>query len=112
VSQQDGDLPKFLFGKSGKHSVATPTFSVDPSWPKPLPKNLILGQLAGVYFDSYDHVWIGSRPRILTEDEIGASLNPPTSECCVPAPPVIEFDAAGNYVQGWGGPGPATSRAE
>ena len=27
------------------------------------------------------------------------SLNPPTSKCCVPAPPVIEFDQDGNVVQ-------------
>ena len=28
-----------------------------------------------------------------------------TSECCVPAPPVVEFDAEGNLVHAWGGPG-------
>jgi hypothetical protein len=27
-------------------------------------------------------------------------------KCCVPAPPVIEFDQAGKVVQGWGGDGP------
>jgi DNA-binding beta-propeller fold protein YncE len=101
--------PRFVraaAAQNGKHSSALPTFVVDPFWPKPLPKNLILGQLAGVDVDSHDHVWIISRPRTLTDDEKGAALNPPTSECCVPAPPVIEFDAAGNYLQGWGGPGP------
>ena len=29
---------------------------------------------------------------------------PRVSECCMPAPPVMEFDAAGNNVGGWGGP--------
>ena len=29
---------------------------------------------------------------------------PPTSECCVPAPPVLEFDADGNLVGHFGGP--------
>src|SRR4029079_9976378 len=38
--------------------------------------------------------------------EIGAATNPKTSEeCCVPAPPVLEFDTAGNLVSHWGGPG-------
>ena len=27
-------------------------------------------------------------------------------KCCVPAPPVIEFDQSGKVVQGWGGDGP------
>ena len=35
----------------------------------------------------------------------GASLDPPRTKCCVPAPPVIEFDQDGNLVQAWGGPG-------
>ena len=36
--------------------------------------------------------------------------NPKTAEeCCLPAPPVLEFDPAGNLVGHWGGPGKATS---
>jgi DNA-binding beta-propeller fold protein YncE len=34
--------------------------------------------------------------------EIG--LQGGVSECCTPAPPIIEFDAAGNVVNAWGGP--------
>ena len=34
-----------------------------------------------------------------------ATTNPPTAQCCAPAPPVLEFDAAGNLVGHWGGPG-------
>lgn len=82
-----------------------PRFQVDPFWPKPLPNNWILGQVAGVATDAQDHVWIIQRPRTLTPDEMGAALVPPRSKCCIPAPPVIEFDAAGNVVQAWGGPG-------
>src|SRR5262249_19904939 len=80
-------------------------FIVDPFWPKPLPKKWILGQVAGVAVDAQDHVWIIQRPKTLSEDEKGASLNPPRNECCVPAPPVMEFDSEGNLVQAWGGPG-------
>jgi hypothetical protein len=82
-----------------------PKFAVDPFWPKPLPNRWILGQVSGVAVDSRDDVWIIQRPRTLSEDERGAALNPPRSECCVPAPPVMQFDSAGNLLQAWGGPG-------
>jgi DNA-binding beta-propeller fold protein YncE len=80
-------------------------FEVDPFWPKPLPNLWILGQVAGVSVDARDHVWVIHRPGSLTPQEIGAALTPPTAECCIPAPPVIEFDSDGNVVQAWGGPG-------
>ena len=82
-----------------------PRMQVDPFWPKPLPHRWILGQVAGVATDARDHVWIIQRPGSLTADEKGAALVPPRSKCCVPAPPVIEFDPAGEVVQAWGGPG-------
>jgi DNA-binding beta-propeller fold protein YncE len=82
-----------------------PKFVVDPFWPKPLPNRWILGQVAGVAVDAQDHVWIVQRPKSLSEDEKGATLSPPRNECCVPAPPVMEFDSEGNLVQAWGGPG-------
>jgi DNA-binding beta-propeller fold protein YncE len=85
--------------------VVAPRFTVDPFWPKPLPNRWLLGQVSGIAVDRRDHVWIVQRPKSLTEDERGASLSPPRSLCCVPAPPVIEFDAEGNLVQAWGGPG-------
>jgi hypothetical protein len=81
-----------------------PRFLVDPFWPKPLPNRWILGQVAGVAVDAQDHVWIIQRPKTLSEDEKGATLNPPRSECCIPAPPVMEFDSEGNLMQAWGGP--------
>jgi hypothetical protein len=82
-----------------------PTFKVDAAWPKPLPNNWILGQVAGVAVDAKDHIWIVHRPRSLTDDEKGAALTPKRSKCCVSAPPVIEFDQEGNVVQAWGGAG-------
>ncbi len=86
-------------------SVTAPVYQVDPFWPKTLPNNWRIGQAAGVAVDSRDHVWVIHRPRTLTEDERGATTTPPRSECCVPAPAVIEFDPDGNVVQAWGGPG-------
>ncbi|APV52577.1 hypothetical protein BWI17_20700 [Betaproteobacteria bacterium GR16-43] len=82
---------------------ATPKFSVDATWPKPLPENWILGQVAGIAVDRNDHIWVLHRPKSLVEDEQGATLNPPTTMCCKAAPPVLEFDRAGNLLRSWGG---------
>jgi len=79
-------------------------FEVDPFWPKPLPNHWILGEVAGVAVDARDHVWIVQRPSSLTDREVNAALQPPASECCAPAPSVIEFDPEGNVVQAWGNP--------
>ncbi len=38
--------------------------------------------------------------------EVHATTTPPTAQCCAPAPPVLEFDRAGNLIGHWGGPGP------
>lgn len=93
-----------LAAEPGLAAAQAPAFDVDPRWPKPLPNDWILGQVAGVDVDSRDHVWIVHRPLTLTEREAGAVQDPPISECCVPAPPVIEFDADGAVVRAWGGP--------
>jgi NHL repeat len=85
--------------------AVAPRFQVDPWWPKPLPNNWLMGQAAGVAVDRYDHVWVIQRPRTLTDDERGATLSPPRSLCCAPAPPVLELDADGAVVRAWGGPG-------
>ncbi len=86
-------------------SDAAPTYRVDASWPKPLPNGWILGQVAGVATDTDDHVWVLQRPGSLTDDERGATFKPTLSDCCAPAKPVLEFDAAGNLLRSWGGPG-------
>ncbi len=82
-----------------------PRYAVDPYWPKPLPNNWILGQVAGIATDKNDHVWVIHRPLTLTEDERGATTTPPRSKCCVAAPPVLEFDRDGNLLRSWGGAG-------
>jgi len=82
-----------------------PMFEVDPFWPKPLPNHWVLGSAVGVGVDSRDHVFIIHRQAPLNErTEIGASTDPPTGECCLPAPYILEFDPDGNFVNGWGGP--------
>src|SRR5262245_20213993 len=86
-------------------AAEVPKFEVDPFWPKPLPNNWTLGQVAGVAVDERDHVWIMQRPRSLSRLEAAAGQKPPRAKCCVAAPPVIEFDSDGNVVQAWGGEG-------
>ena len=86
--------------------VIAPRFEVDPFWPKPLPNHWILGQTIGVSADDRGHVWIIHRQGSLEPGEVHATTNPPIAQCCVPAPPVLEFDQEGNLVGHWGGPGP------
>ena len=72
---------------------AVPAFQEDATWPQ-MPAKWKLGNVASVAVDSRDHVWILHRPRTLPADQVPMS-----------APPVLEFDAAGNFVQAWGGNG-------
>ena len=85
--------------------VQAPRFEVDPFWPKPLPNKWILGQTIGVSVDAQDNVWIIHRAGSLEPNEVHATTNPPIAQCCAPAPPILEFDAAGNLLRHWGGPG-------
>ena len=86
-------------------TVMAPRFEVDPLWPKPLPNHWILGQTIGVSVDAQDHVWIIHRAGSLEPGELHAATNPPLAQCCAAAPPVLEFDQAGNLIRSWGGPG-------
>ena len=89
-----------------RNAVEAPYFEVDPFWPKPLPNHWLLGSTIGIDVDERDHVWIIHRSSAtLNNNERGLELNPPTGECCAGAPPVLEFDAEGNLVRHWGGPG-------
>jgi DNA-binding beta-propeller fold protein YncE len=79
--------------ESSKRVREVPKFQVDPSWPK-LPAKWAWGQVSSVSVDERDHAWILQRPSSVRTDQKEMA-----------APPVLEFDAAGNFVQGWGGPG-------
>ena len=67
-------------------------YEVDRSWPKPLPDRWIIGGLGGVCVDAQNHVLILNRQDVL-EGELNAGQL---------APPLIEFDSAGNLVRSWG----------
>jgi hypothetical protein len=70
-----------------------PVFQVDPAWPK-LPNNWVMGIVSSVAVDGRDHVWILHRPRSVADNMKNRA-----------APPVLEFDADGRFVNAWGGDG-------
>jgi DNA-binding beta-propeller fold protein YncE len=72
-------------------SAAPPTFRFDPTWPKELPNNWLVGNVVGVGVDSKDNIWITHRPA----SQAGAEKTPP----------VLVFDQAGNLIKSWGGSG-------
>jgi len=91
-----------VFAVAGLHRTAVgqshpvsmrqiPKFEVDPSWPK-IPKGWVLGQVSSTASDEQDNIWVLQRPRVVKPGRRTG-------------PPVMEFDQAGNYLRGWGGPG-------
>src|SRR5271169_1769481 len=68
-----------------------PVFEPDTAWPK-LPNNWALGNVSKIAVDRHDNVWLIHRPRTVPADK-------------TPAPPVVELDANGKFVQAWGGEG-------
>jgi len=81
-----------------------PWFEPDPLWSESLPNKWVSGQVGGVAVDSHDNLWVFHRPGTIPDGEKAASLDPPEAECCVPAPPVLQFDTNGRFLQAWGGP--------
>ena len=75
--------------------TGVPQFEVDPTWPK-LPNNWVLGTSINVAVDRRDHVWIIHRFRFVPDEHKERA-----------APPVLEFDENGDFVQAWGGPSDA-----
>jgi hypothetical protein len=88
-----------------------PQFHVDAAWPQALPEKdgvqLVFGQVAGIAVDPRNgHVWAIHRPGTLLPDEVDPKTKQAvTHTCCGAMPPVVEFDAQGRFLRGWGGPG-------
>jgi len=96
----------FVFQRRASVEAAgaqAPRFEVDPMWPKPLPNHWVIGASIGVTVDANDHVWIIHRPASLEAKEQYLTAKPVQSACCAAAPPVLEFNAAGDLVGHWGG---------
>jgi DNA-binding beta-propeller fold protein YncE len=85
-----------------------PTFELDPSWPKALPNDWVLGEAWGIAVDSRDHPWVLHS----TNHKDPAIRDEAARQGKRLAPPVIEFDYDGNLVQAWGGPGTGYSWIE
>jgi len=109
-------------------------YEVDRMWPKPLPNNWVLGSTVGLAVDARDHVFVVHRgqatldPKFASQmvfaptgrgarggapargdaavgEDVATGAKPISDLCCTAAPPVLEFDPAGNLVNHWGGPG-------
>src|SRR5438874_9871995 len=78
---------------AGAQGRSLPTFEVDKTWPK-VPANMKVGDVSSIAIDAKDNAWVLSRPRTLKGDDLKRA-----------APPIMIFDAQGNYVRGWGGNG-------
>jgi hypothetical protein len=83
-------------------SVGSPRFAIDPQWPLELPNNWIIGQVGGLSVDKSDNIWVYQRPGTDTTDELDAAQTPQVAGCCLPAPPVMEFNSKGVLLTAWG----------
>ena len=61
-----------------------------------MPENWAIGPIGGLAVDRQDHLYVVQRPGGLQTNErfSGADDKPPKADCCIPAPPVLEFDQA------------------
>jgi len=73
------------------HARAVPTFEVDAAWPK-VPPQWKLGDASSFAVDAQDNVWLLHRPRTLKPEDAAKA-----------APPIVVWDAAGNFIKAWGG---------
>jgi hypothetical protein len=70
-----------------------PQFELELEWPQvPMGDNWLTGGIGGMCIDSRDHVFLLNRQNVVPDDLDGARL----------APPIIELDANGAVVRGWG----------
>ena len=70
-----------------------PVFELDPSWPA-VPDRWVLGEVSSIGVDDRGRILLLHRPR-----------SAPPAERSRAAPPVLEFDIAGNFLVAWGGAG-------
>src|SRR5579862_7193545 len=75
----------------GAYTGKYPVFEPDTSWPQ-LPNNWVVGNVSKVVVDQHDNVWFIHRPRTVPAGKTAA-------------PPVVELDKNGKFVQAWGGEG-------
>ncbi|HSU87267.1 MAG TPA: hypothetical protein VLL56_00435 [Terriglobia bacterium] len=86
-------LEETASAQAGAAVTQIPKFRAEGSWPK-LPGKWIMAIVSSTWIDEQDHLWVLQRPNTLSAEEKPKA-----------APPVLEFDAQGNFIQAWGGPG-------
>jgi len=87
-------LPVLMGGEARAQSdLRPPEFRVDPAWPT-IPDGWVLGEVTSISVDRHDNIWVLHVPQSIPEAERANA-----------APPVLEFDASGNLLRSWGGPG-------
>ena len=95
-----GERPGATAGARAEDGV--PVFELDPAWPTPLSDREkswpdLARNAMSIAVGARDHVWILQRPTAADrESEVAGQTT---------VPRVFEFDAAGNLVHAWGGPG-------
>ena len=83
-----------VLGAAPAAAQEAPRYELDPLWPKlPFGEQWLTGGLGGMCVGG-DRIFILNRQNVVPADLDGAR----------PAPPIIELDAAGNVVRGWGDP--------
>jgi len=90
-----GVAGSLLFAAEGSAQTqrSLPRFELEQGWPK-VPPQFRVGDVSSFAVNAQDQVFLLHRPRTLKPDQAAMA-----------APPVMVFDAAGNYVKGWGGAG-------
>jgi len=79
-----------------------PKFKYDPEFPKPLPNGWTVGVIGAIHITKADdHIWVAQRPNTVNASTENNALKG-IGACCAPAPPVIEWDNAGNLIKAWG----------
>jgi hypothetical protein len=68
---------------------AVPRFTVDATWPKPLPNKWKMGGVTGLAVDKDDNVWVYNRPNDLTSLELLAERG--LADCCTRPPSMIHI---------------------
>ena len=83
-----------ILGAAPAAAQEAPRYELDPLWPKlPFGEQWLTGGLGGMCVGG-DRIFILNRQNVVPADLDGAR----------PAPPIIELDAEGNVVRGWGDP--------
>ena len=84
-----------VLGAVPAEAQEAPRYELDPLWPRlPFGDQWLTGGLGGMCVGGEDRVFILNRQNVVAEDLDGARLGPP----------IIELDAAGDVVRGWGDP--------